>query len=295
MQDRTGDVAAVLAATEVIPAAWFDLSDLLELCEEPSQLLEIQEAEHYRESVLLDFLHRSLDPRRINFWRLQLLHLLAERPSVEVVMVTDPDYPENLRLCYNRPPFLFIDGCRESVGSRALAIVGSRSASAGALSIARQVAMAAADAGVTVVSGLARGIDGAAHAGAIAAGGRTIAVLPNGIDAEIFPMEHRELAQQTRENGALLSQFRPGSPPTRSSFVARNGVISGLSRVSLLVAGGPESGTNSEAEYAVKQKRAVLLWEPIIGQEAWARRLAELPGVRMVTDVDQVLDAFEKG
>jgi DNA processing protein len=294
MQDRMSGIAAVLAATEVIPAGWFDLSDLLELCGEPCHLLESQETGQYRGSVLLEYLRRSLDPGRIDFWRLQLRRLLAERPSIDVVTVTDSGYPRNLRSCYNRPPFLFIDGYRDLVGGRALAIVGSRSASTAALSIARQVAVAAADAGVTVVSGLARGVDAAAHEGAIAAGGRTIAVLPSGIDAEIFPREHTELAERIRANGTLLSQFRPGSPPTRSSFVARNGVISGLSKVNLLVAGGSQSGTNSEAEYAIKQRRAILLWEPIIGQEAWARRLAELPGVRMVTNVDQVLDAFEE-
>lgn len=294
MQDRTADLAAVLAATEVIPAGWFDLSDLLEACGGPAPLLGSQETGEYHDSALLGYLRRSLDPRRVEFWRLQLRRLLEENPSVDVVTVTDSAYPRNLRSCYNRPPLIFIDGRLELGGGRALAIVGSRSASTEALSIARQIAMAVAEAGVTVVSGLARGVDAAAHEGALAAGGRTIAVLPNGIDAEVFPKEHSGLAEQARVNGALLSQFRPGSPPTRSSFVARNGVISGLSRLSLLVAGGPQSGTNSEAEYAVKQKRAVLLWEPIIGQERWARHFAELPGVRMVTEVDQVLAAFEE-
>lgn len=294
MQDRTAGLAAVLAATEVIPAGWFDLSDLLVACGGPSPLLGDPEAGHHHDSALLRYLRQSLDRGRVEFWRLRLRRLLDENPSVELVTVTDSAYPANLRSCYNRPPFLFIDGHIERSGGRTLAIVGSRSANTEVLSIARQIAMGVAEAGVTVVSGLARGVDAAAHEGALGAGGRTIAVLPNGIDTEIFPKEHSGLAEQARANGALLSQFRPGSPPTRSSFVARNGVISGLSRVSLLVAGGPQSGTNSEAEYAVKQKRAVLLWEPIIGQERWARHFAELPGVRMVTEVDQVLKAVEE-
>src|SRR5215207_5014820 len=192
MKDRTAGVAAVLAATEVIPAGWFDLSDVLELCGGPSPLLGGKETDRYRGSGLLDYLRRSVDPGRVEFWRLELCRLLDENPRLEVVTITDSAYPQNLRSCYNRPPFLFIDGCIESVGWRALAIVGSRSASIGALSIARQIAMAVADAGVTVVSGLARGVDAAAHEGAIAVGGQTIAVLPNGIDTEIFPKGHGE-------------------------------------------------------------------------------------------------------
>jgi len=225
------------------------------------------------------------------YWEERLRQLATERPTASIVLVTDPTYPTNLRRCYDRPPFIVIDGSVAPSDDQSLAIVGSRRAVGAALSVAAEAARMAAEAGITVVSGLARGVDGAAHRGALEGKGRTIAVIGSGIDYTIYPAEHQLLARQVREKGAVISQFRPGSPSTRSSFVVRNSVISGLTRASLLIQADENGGTRTEAEFAIKQGRAVYLWEPIAGKQPWALRLGLEPGVFVVSSLEDVIQA----
>jgi DNA processing protein len=283
-------VATVLAATEVVPAEWRDLSELLEHCGGPDGILHGDITGTGREAELRRYVRRTIDRGRIAYWEERIHQLLAERPTISIELVTDPSYPANLRRCYDRPPFIAVDGSVSPVDDQSLAIVGSRKAGAEALSVAAEAARRAAEAGITVVSGLARGVDGAAHHGALARTGRTIAVIGSGIDYAIYPPEHTILADRIRDEGAIISQFRPGSPSTRSSFVLRNSVISGLSCASLLIQADANSGTLTEAEFAIKQGRAVYLWGPIAAAEPWALRLRQEPGVFVVSDLDDVVE-----
>jgi DNA processing protein len=290
MTEKIARVATVLAATEVVPAEWRDLSELLERCGGPDGILQADIASTSREAELQRYVREAIDRGRIAYWEERIRKLLAERPTVSIVLVTDPAYPANLRRCYDRPPFIVVDGSVSPIDDQSLAIVGSRKALGEALSVAAEAARRAAEAGITVVSGLAKGVDGAAHHGALARNGRTIAVIGSGIDYKIYPPEHKVLADHIRDGGAVISQFRPGSPSTRSSFVVRNAVISGLSCASLLIQADANGGTRTEAEFSIKQGRAVYLWGPIAAKEPWALRLRQEPGVFVVSNLDDVVE-----
>ncbi|MBI4636147.1 MAG: DNA-protecting protein DprA [Candidatus Rokubacteria bacterium] len=160
----------------------------------------------------------------------------------------DPDYPALLG-AISSPPDLWVRGTVVAGDALAIAIVGSRRATAYGLEMAARLGSDLAARGVTIVSGLARGIDGAAHRGALAAGGRTIAVLGSGIDV-VYPPEHRDLARETEARGALVSQFAPGAPPLPGHFPARNRVIAGLALGVVIVEAGERSGALITASFA---------------------------------------------
>lgn len=284
-------VAAILAATEVAPADLRDISELLETYGIESLYEELPP--EGPSSRLLRYIRSRVDPMRIDYWMTELEDVCSSRPHLKVILVTDEDYPHNLQKAYDKPPIIWVEGVLTVTDHRSIAIVGSRTSDDASLKFAYEAAHEVAAAGITVVSGLARGIDGAAHRGALDGGGRTLAVLGAGIDVEIYPPEHEELAREITNSGALISHFRPGSPPTRSSFVARNAVISGLSGVSLIVEGGERSGTRTEAESALRQGRTVLLWAPAMANVRWARQFVGQPGVRMATVVQEVIDAVD--
>ncbi len=287
--------AELLAATEVLPGEWRDLSDLLVRLANPKH--EVSPSARVPASTsdeLLSYVASNLDRRRVNLWEHRLAELGNSDPAVRFVQVTDDAFPSNLYQAYDRPPFVFVKGTLDKRDSHAVAIVGSRSASPQGLAAAAEISEAAVAAGVTVVSGLALGIDAAAHRAALTAGGRTIAVLGTGID-RIYPSEHLELAAEISANGALVSQFRPGAPPTRSTFPMRNAVISALASASILIEAKERSGTRSEADHAVRQGRAVGLWKPILKDEVWARRFAETPCVQWVRSADEVIDLVTSG
>ncbi len=206
-------------------------------------------------------------------WR-ELIALLAERyPKLDVLLAESPEYPEMLLHTGRAPAFLFVRGSLNGVGDNAIAIVGSRKASERTTGAAREIAGILADNGMTIVSGLARGVDTAAHSGALDANGHTAAVVGTGIDV-VFPPENRDLAERIVQTGAIVSQFPPGLRPSKTSFPLRNAVIAGLTRVSLIVEAEEFSGTRIEMDYALEFGRQVLLWAPGVGRWSWARALA---------------------
>lgn len=282
--------AALVAATEVLPAEWRDLADLLLRHSVQTDCLARWLSSTDHEDHLANYLARSLTSDQIDRWQDVLDDLAHRQPGVWLAAVTDPRYPENLRNAYDHPPFLFVDGTLADTDRRAVAIVGSRNAGPEALRAADNLARSAAAHGVTVVSGLARGVDAAAHHAALNGGGRTIAVVGTGID-EVYPPEHAGLAAQIATQGAVVSQFRPGSPGTKSSFPMRNAVIAGLSLVSVVMEASERSGTRSEAEAALRQGRIVFLWEPTLGDRGWARRWAEAGDVAWASNPLDVLAA----
>lgn len=168
----------------------------------------------------------------------------------------DDAYPRYLKEIAQPPPVLFYKGSIIPADDLAVAIVGTRKVTSYGKQITRDTAEYLAHNGVTVVSGLARGVDGLAHHAAIEAGGRTIAVLGSGVDI-IYPPEHRRLAEKIQENGAILSDYAPGTKPDGINFPPRNRIISGLSRATIVIEAGEKSGALITAKFAVEQNREV--------------------------------------
>jgi DNA processing protein len=168
----------------------------------------------------------------------------------------DPAYPALLRQIANPPPLLYVRGKLTEADSRALSIVGSRAATEYGVRVARQLATVLTKAGWTIVSGLAKGIDGAAHTAALYAGGRTIAFLGHGID-RVYPAEHLALANQIAANGALITEFPVGTPPESGNFPRRNRLISGITRGTIVVEASMKSGALGIARLALDQNREV--------------------------------------
>ena len=176
---------------------------------------------------------------------------------IERLTLADRGYPHALRFIFDPPAELYVRGTIEPADVEAIAIVGSRDASAYGLATAERLARELAGLGITVISGLAIGIDAAAHRGALAGGGRTIAVLGSGVD-RIYPQRHRRLAAEVAESGAVVSEFPLGTPPRGYHFPLRNRIVSGLSLGVVVVEATDKSGSLITARLALEQGRAVL-------------------------------------
>ncbi len=182
---------------------------------------------------------------------------LLEQVDARVIDLTSGDYPPLLAAIPDPPPVLYLRGNSDVLLHPQLAIVGSRNASSAGLRAARDLAGAAAEAGLVVTSGLALGIDGAAHEGALRVGGASVAVMATGVE-QVYPCRHRPLAEQLlAEEGCLVSEFPPGSGPRREHFPRRNRVISGLSLGVLVVEAALPSGSLITAHTAAEQGREV--------------------------------------
>ncbi|MEE8512218.1 MAG: DNA-processing protein DprA, partial [Acidiferrobacterales bacterium] len=173
-----------------------------------------------------------------------------------ILTFADADYPRLLREIAQPPILLFIAGDKNILARAQLAVVGSRNPTPGGVANAKALAGTLARAGLAITSGLALGIDGAAHRGALDAGGRSIAVLGTGID-QIYPARHRDLASQIAANGAMISEFPLGTPPKAENFPRRNRIISGLSLGTLVVEAAVQSGSLITARFALEQGREV--------------------------------------
>lgn len=185
----------------------------------------------------------------------QLLQQCTEA-GIDILWVEHVCYPRLLKEIPDPPLVLFMRGELKSQDELAVAIVGTRHASTYGLKMAERLAAGLARAGVTIISGLARGIDAAAHRGALAAGGRTIAVLGNGVE-RIYPPEHTALAEEILEQGAILSEAPPNSPPHGGMFPQRNRIISGMAVGVIIVEAGETSGALITARHATEQNREV--------------------------------------
>lgn len=180
----------------------------------------------------------------------------AEQPGQQIVTLADAAYPSSLLEIADPPCLLYVRGDSALLAGRGIAVVGSRNATPGGAKTAEAFARALAGQGLTITSGLALGIDAAAHRGALAAGGKTIAVVGTGAD-RLYPARNRELALAIVEHGAIVSEFPLGTPALAANFPRRNRLISGLSRGVLVVEAAPESGSLITARLAAEQGREV--------------------------------------
>jgi DNA processing protein len=225
---------------------------------------------------------------------------LAERVSAELdaaaqagarlVTVLDHEYPANLRLIPNLPPFLFFRGELLEADARSVAVVGTRNASEDGVRRAGRMSRLLAEQGVTVISGLAKGIDTVAHRSALDAKGRTIAVLGTGI-TRCYPSQNRDLADKIADGdrGALVSQFWPTRPPGRDTFPRRNVVTSGLSQGTVVIEASSTSGAKMQARLALEHGKKVFLLQSLTTSQPWARDYVERRGAIEVAEVDEVI------
>lgn len=214
------------------------------------------------------------------------------RAGVSLMFAGDDTYPGVLREIPDPPPVLYVRGAVEPGDALAIGIVGSRHATPYGLRSAERLAQGLARVGLTVISGLARGIDAAAHRGALKAGGRTIAVVANGL-GRVYPPEHASLADEIAERGAILSEMPLGQVPIAQLFPQRNRIISGLSLGVLVVEATPRSGSLSTARHAVEQNREVFaIPGPIdsLASRGCHRLLRD--GAGLVETVDDILEAL---
>jgi DNA processing protein len=212
---------------------------------------------------------------------------IPESSGIHLTTVLDDDYPSNLRTIYNLPPFLFYLGTLDPSDTRSVAVVGTRHASEEGIRRASEVAAELAKRGVTVLSGLARGIDTAAHRASLDAGGRTVAVMGTGI-LRRYPAENAELADEIVEHGTLVSQFWPTAPPTQYNFPRRNVVTSGMGQGTVVVEATSTSGAKMQARLALEHGKRVFLLHDLVTSQAWARRYVERGAIEVHT-VDDIV------
>ena len=212
----------------------------------------------------------------------------TEADGIHLTTVLDDDYPVNLRTIYNLPPFLFYRGTLRPDDAFSVAVVGTRQATTDGLSQADGMARLLVGARVTVLSGLARGIDTAAHQACLEAGGRTIAVLGSGI-RRVYPAENEALAGQIAEHGAVVSQFWPDTHPTSYTFPRRNVVTSGMSQGTVVIEASATSGAKMQARLAIEHGKQVFLLHSLVTEREWARRYLQRPRVHEVSDVADIL------
>lgn len=214
----------------------------------------------------------------------------AARAGLGVVVTGQPAYPRWLAEIGDPPVVLWYRGVLADLSRPAVAVVGARLASPVGLAIARQLGEGLAAAGLTVVSGLARGVDGASHEGALAAGGTTVGVLGCGADVD-YPAEHRDLAERVAAAGGVLSELPPGTGPRPHHFPLRNRIISGLCRAVVVVEAGDRSGSLITARMALEQGRDVLAvpGNVLSGRSRGCHALIK-DGARLVETVGDVLE-----
>ncbi|MBO0883711.1 MAG: DNA-protecting protein DprA [Mycobacterium sp.] len=281
MSDDDVQRAALVALLRQPRARWSDITaDIVECGDATSVLHELLHG---------DALFPSADPAAVIKEAEDLIAAWAGE-GIRFRTFLDDDYPGQLRDIREMPPVLFSRGS-DALDARAVAVVGTRQATEQGLKVAEAVARCLAEHGVTVVSGLAAGIDTAAHRAALGAGGRTVAVIGTGI-RRYYPKENRSLQDQIAAKGLVLSQFWPDAPPTRQSFPMRNAVMSGYSAATVVVEASWRSGARIQARLALQHGRPVVMPKELLVHD-WARAFAENPGVRIVASMPELIEVVE--
>lgn len=214
----------------------------------------------------------------------------VEKLGIKILTIDDFNYPASLKEIYAPPPVLYLKGNLLSEDQKALAIVGSRKATFYGLRITEELSRQLGENGVTVVSGLARGVDTAAHQGALKGNGRTIAVLGCGLNF-IYPPENKKLMAQVMEQGAVITEFALGTPPEANNFPMRNRVISGLSLGVLVIEAAQKSGSLITVDFALEQGREVFAVPGMITnkQSEGTNNLIK-QGAKLVQSINDILE-----
>ena len=217
-----------------------------------------------------------------------------DRAGVSALTLADADYPENLRHIPTPPAVLYVRGSLEPTDAVAIAVVGTRKPSRYGLEATRRIVADLARAGITIISGLAFGIDAAAHETCLEAGGRTLAVLGSGVDI-VYPANHAGLARRITGQGALISDYPLGTKPDARNFPPRNRIISGLARGVLIVEAGERSGALITAQFALDQNKDTyavpggIFWPMSQG----TNRLIQRGEAKLITCAEDILEEME--
>ncbi len=276
-----------LIALSLLPIwRWRAVAEQLRAGQDPIDILRAQCADGHR--------GRERPPKWADAARCRERAIQAVRDGVDsglaAVTIRDEGYPPSLLDISDPPPVLWVSGHIDVLSRLAVAIVGSRAGSSYALSVAERLGADLAARGVVVISGLARGVDSAAHQGALAVGGITVGVLGCGADV-VYPPEHKGLADAMRVRGALVSELPPRTAPRPGFFPRRNRIISGLVRAVVVIEAGDKSGSLITARMALEQGRDVLAvpGNVLSGRNRGGHALLR-DGARLVESADDILE-----
>jgi DNA processing protein len=212
--------------------------------------------------------------------------------GLEFWTIVDDRYPARVRDIQEAPPFLFARGRRVD-DDVAVSVVGSRKASDRGIQMATSISEALVSMNVTVIAGLAAGIDTAAHETALRKGGRTVAVIGTGINQH-YPAANRKLQDRIAREGMLLSQFWPDAPPQQHNFPMRNAVMSGYGVATVVVEAGEHSGARTQARMAVHHGRPVILTDLVVNSTEWGKELFDRPDVYLASSIDDVTKVVDE-
>lgn len=214
--------------------------------------------------------------------------------NIDIISIEDNEYPKILKSIYDPPLCIYIIGNKKILNDNSIAIIGCRQCSQYGKNVAKELAYNIAKEKINIISGLAKGIDGIAHLGAVLAGGKTIAVLGNGLDA-IYPTENIPLAKQIlKTGGAIISEYPLGEKPQKKNFPERNRIVSGMSRGIIVVEAKEKSGTLITVDFALEQGRDVFVVPGNINQDT-SKGTNELikQGAKLITSYKDVLDEYK--
>jgi len=282
MGSSVEEQAAVLALPRVTTAVIYENRSALDLLRGRIGFM----AEEHR--VYAAGLASRVDPNQVSRC-VKLIECMTDA-GLRIFTVLDEAYTVNLQSVYNRPPFLWVRGSLQPEDFKAVAVVGTRDASEGGKKRAHRLARELAGNGVTVLSGLARGIDTAAHTGALVVGGRTVAVVGQGLRTPLYPKDSRELGERIAKDGVLVSQFWPDEPPHPKHFPMRNVVMSGMAMGTVVVGATSVSGAKMQARLALEHGKRLFLLDLLVKSQQWAQRYAERPGMTVVRKLDDIIE-----
>lgn len=270
---------ALVALLEVTKRRWSDIR--VELDEHtPEELLRLELGTDLLSDRADDALWEA--SQKVIDWRAD---------GIRVLSPFDHDYPSQLAAVHDYPPILFARGRLDVRDNDSIAVVGTRNPSAGACRFIEGVVPRLAAEGLPIVSGLAKGVDGAAMRASLAAGNRTIGIIGTGVNRS-YPAENRELQSVVSKDHLLLSQFWPDAPPSRQSFPMRNHVMSAFSSMTLIVEASEQSGTRIQAKAATRHGRPLLISKAVYVQTEWAKELVRQRfDVTVFSNVDEALHA----
>lgn len=284
MQDGDRETAALLALLRARPggASWGRLASEVAFEGSAEVVLARGGEEALFASPAIE--HAIVDASaEVARWRAQ---------GLRFVTVLDEEYPSRLLDIRETPPFLFYEGELRTT-DLGMSVVGSREASPWGLDLAAMVAEFLVSEGLTVIAGLATGIDTAAHCSALASDGRTVAFLGTGI-TRAYPAVNAELQQEIAAKGLVLSQFYPDAPPTEHAFPMRNASMSGYGLASIVIEAGEHSGAGNQVRSAGEHGRPVILTSKVVDATSWGRALVGVPNVHVATNLGELKDAVRK-
>jgi DNA processing protein len=285
--------AAMVALLRTGRRPWVEYAELVEQLGSATAALEHEvasEREPGGQTTLIPDRHAGVDDPVANATA-DLEHWDAQ--GMRLVTLLDPDYPPNLRAVHDRPPILFIGGNITRSDAKAVAVVGARKATEPGIKQASQIAEHLTRTGYTVVSGLAAGIDTAAHTAALNNNGRTLAVIGTGL-TRVYPPQNHALQRRIADVCAVISQFWPDAPPTKRSFPMRNATMSGIALATVVVEASETSGARTQARLALAHGRPVFLTKTLVEKQPWAQQIVERPGTHVIHTPAEITTALER-